>query len=120
MALGCGIQPVRSPGIGGHLVLLGLKEAHPIWAESPYTVLEWARRQQAVCGFAHLEYLNNKIQNELNCCIPIDYPVEAALGNIDFVSEDVLGERSFPAGLLPVAELRLPPGSGSRDGLSLQ
>jgi hypothetical protein len=25
----------------------------------------------------------------LNCCIPIDYPVEAALGTIDFLSEDV-------------------------------
>ncbi len=31
---------------------------------------------------------------ELNCCIPVDYPVEAALGTIDFVSEDVYGKRS--------------------------
>jgi hypothetical protein len=25
----------------------------------------------------------------LNCCIPVDYPVEAALGTIDFLAEDV-------------------------------
>ncbi len=36
-----------------------------------------------------MQYLNDAIQNELNCCIPVDYPVEAALGTIDFLSEDV-------------------------------
>ena len=77
--------------LGGHLVLLGLKEAHQIWEESPYKILDWAKKQQAVKGFAHFEYLNDSIQEQLNCCIPVDYPVEAALGNIDFVSEDVYG-----------------------------
>lgn len=80
--------------LGGHLVLLGLKNAHQIWEESPYKILEWAKQQNAIGGFAHLEYLNDSIQNELNCCIPIDFPVEAALGTIDFVSEDVYGKRS--------------------------
>ncbi len=75
--------------LGGHLVLLGLKEAHQIWDESPFKILEWARSQGAIGGFCHMEYLNDSIQNELNCCIPIDYPVEAALGTIDFVAEDV-------------------------------
>ncbi|MHA4809764.1 CehA/McbA family metallohydrolase [Flavitalea flava] len=75
--------------LGGHLVLLGLKGAHQIWNESTYKILEESRHQNAVSGFAHMEYLNDSIQNELNCCIPIDYPVEAALGTIDFVSEDV-------------------------------
>ena len=79
--------------LGGHLVLLGLKEAHQIWEESPYKILEWARKQNAVKGFAHFEYLNDRIQDELNCCIPIDYPVEAALGTIDFISEDVYGSQ---------------------------
>jgi hypothetical protein len=77
--------------LGGHLVLLGLSEAQQIWEESPYKILEWARKQGAVTGFCHFQYLNNQVQNELNCCIPIDYPVEAALGTIDFVSEDVFG-----------------------------
>ena len=77
--------------LGGHLVLLGLKEAHQMRVESPYKVLEWARNQGAVTGFCHFQYLNDTIQNELNCCIPIDYPVEAALGSFDFVSEDVYG-----------------------------
>jgi hypothetical protein len=77
--------------LGGHLVLLGLKEAHQMRVESPYQVLDWARKQGAVTGFCHFQYLNDSIQNELNCCIPIDYPVEAALGSFDFISEDVFG-----------------------------
>ncbi|MBX3257467.1 MAG: CehA/McbA family metallohydrolase [Chitinophagaceae bacterium] len=80
--------------LGGHLVLLGLKQAEQIWAESPYTVLEWAKKQNAVRGFAHMEYLNENIPTELNCCIPVDLPVEAALKNIDFVSTDVFGSYS--------------------------
>jgi O-glycosyl hydrolase len=84
--------------LGGHLVLLGLKEGHQIWEESPYKILDWAKKQNAVKGFAHFEYLNDSIQLKLNCCIPIDYPVEVALGNIDFVSEDVYGTHSFNNG----------------------
>jgi len=80
--------------LGGHLVLLGLNNAQQIWEESPYKILEWGKKQNAIRGFAHMEYLNDSIQNELNCCIPIDFPVEAALGTIDFVSEDVYGKRS--------------------------
>jgi hypothetical protein len=41
-----------------------------------------------------MEYLKDSFQNELNCCIPIEYPVEAALGTIDFISEDVYGSSS--------------------------
>ncbi|HTF20962.1 MAG TPA: CehA/McbA family metallohydrolase, partial [Chryseolinea sp.] len=84
--------------LGGHLVILGLKEAHQIWEESPSKILEWARKQGAVAGFCHFQYLNDKVQNDLNCCIPIDYPVEAALGTFDFVSEDVYGVGSPGAG----------------------
>jgi len=80
--------------LGGHLVLLGLSNAEQMWAESPYKILEWAKKQHAVSGFAHLEYLNENIPNKLNCCIPIDLPVEAALKNIDFVSTDVFGSYS--------------------------
>jgi len=75
--------------LGGHLVLLGLKEAHTIWDESPYKIIEYGRSQDAIVGFCHMQYLDDAIQNELNCCIPVDYPVEAALGTIDFLSEDV-------------------------------
>jgi hypothetical protein len=75
--------------IGGHLVFLGLKNAYQIWDESPYKILEWGRKQNAVQGFCHMQYLNDSIQTELTCCIPIDYPVEAALGTIDFLAEDV-------------------------------
>lgn len=80
--------------LGGHLVMLGLQHANQIWEESPYKILDWGKKQNAVSGFAHFQYLNNSIQDELNCCIPIDYPVEAALGTIDFVSEDVYGNSS--------------------------
>ncbi len=75
--------------IGGHLVLLGLKEAHQIWEDSPSNILEWANKQGAVTGFCHMQYLSDNIQNELNCCAPLDFPVEAALGTIDFLAEDV-------------------------------
>ncbi|MBN1559344.1 CehA/McbA family metallohydrolase [candidate division KSB1 bacterium] len=80
--------------LGGHIVLLGLTEAHQIWEESPYKILEYGRKQNGIVGFCHTEYLNDTIQNDLNCCIPIDYPVEAVLGTIDFISEDVYGSIS--------------------------
>ncbi len=79
----------ENKALGGHLVLLGLKEAHTIWDESPYKILEYGRSQNAIVGFCHMQYLNDAIQNDLDCCIPVDYPVEAALGTIDFLSEDV-------------------------------
>ena len=75
--------------LGGHIVLLGLHEAHTIWDELPYKILEYGKSQNAVVGFCHMQYLSDSIQNDLNCCIPVDYPVEAALGTIDFLSEDV-------------------------------
>jgi hypothetical protein len=75
--------------LGGHIVLLGLNEAHQIWDESPYKILEWGKSQDAVMGFCHMQYLNDTVQNNLTCCIPVDYPVEAALGTINFLSEDV-------------------------------
>ncbi len=84
----------KHQALGGHLVLLGLKEAHQIWDESPYKILEWSRKQKAIGGFCHFQYLNDQLQNELNCCIPVEYPVEAALGTMDFVSEDVFGNHS--------------------------
>ncbi len=81
--------------LGGHLVLLGLDEAHKIWEESLYKILDWSKQHHAISGFAHMEYLNNKIPQKLNCCIPIDFPVETALGTIDFVSEDCAGSDYF-------------------------
>lgn len=84
----------QNQALGGHLVLLGLKNARQIWEESPYKILDWGKKQHAVSGFAHMQYLNDSIQNKLNCCIPVDYPVEAALGTIDFISEDVFGAGS--------------------------
>jgi len=80
--------------LGGHIVLLGLSEAHKIWDESPYKILEYGRDQNAIVGFCHTEYLNDSVQNDLNCCIPIEYPVEAILGNTDFFAEDVYGSIS--------------------------
>ncbi len=80
--------------LGGHLLILGLNNAHQIWDESPYKILDWSKSQHAVTGFAHMEYLKDSFQNELNCCIPVEYPVEAALGTIDFISEDVYGSSS--------------------------
>jgi O-glycosyl hydrolase len=79
----------ENKALGGHIVLLGLQDAHKIWEESPYKILEWGRKQDAIMGFCHMQYLNDSIQSQLSCCIPIDFPVEVALGTIDFLSEDV-------------------------------
>ncbi len=79
----------ENKALGGHIVLLGLREAHQIWEESAYKILEWGKSQDAVMGLCHMQYLNDTIQNDLTCCIPVDYPVEAALGTIDFLAEDV-------------------------------
>ncbi len=59
--------------------------------ESPAPVLEWGRKQKALGGFCHMQYLRDVFPAELNCCLPVNYPVEAALGTIDFISEDVDG-----------------------------
>ena len=79
----------ENKALGGHLVLLGLKEAHQIWDESPYKIIEWGKKQQAIVGFCHMQYLDDFLTDALDCCTPIDFPVEAALGTIDFLAEDV-------------------------------
>jgi hypothetical protein len=77
--------------LGGHIVALGLTEAHQIWQEYTYPILKWAHDQGGIAGFAHMEDLDGSIPNNLNCCIPMEYPVEVALGSADFISEDVDG-----------------------------
>jgi len=77
--------------IGGHLILLGLQHGERTFSEYTYPVIERAKQQKAVVGYAHMQYLKNDIPQELDCCAPLEYPVETALGAIDFVSEDVHG-----------------------------
>jgi hypothetical protein len=77
--------------LGGHLVALGLGEAEQIWEEFTYPILNWAHQQNGIAGFVHMQYLDNAIPQSLNCCIPIEYPVEVALGGADFIAEDVTG-----------------------------
>jgi hypothetical protein len=77
--------------LGGHVVTLGLTEAHQIWQEYTYPIFDWAHQQNGIAGFAHMQYLDDGIPQTLNCCIPIEYPVEVALGASDFISEDVGG-----------------------------
>ena len=56
-------------------------------------------------GFCHMQYLNDSIQNRIDCCTPIDYPVEAALGTIDFLAEDVwLNDAAFITGASEVVD----------------
>jgi len=77
--------------IGGHLILLGLQHGERTFSEYTYPVIERAKQQKAVVGYAHMQYLKNDIPHELDCCAPLDYPVESALGTIDFLAEDVHG-----------------------------
>jgi hypothetical protein len=80
--------------LGGHLVCLGLTEAHQIWDESSSAIITWAHQQGAIAGFAHFQYLDDGFPQNLTCCTPIEYPVEVALGSADFISEDVTGDDS--------------------------
>ena len=41
-----------------------------------------------------MQYLPDGIPEELSCCLPLEYPVETALGTIDFLMEDVDGSES--------------------------
>ena len=38
-----------------------------------------------------MQYVDDGFPQSLNCCIPVEYPVEVALGACDFISEDVAG-----------------------------
>ena len=76
--------------LGGHIVGLGLSNAHQIWQEYTFPILDWAHQQNGIAGFAHMQYLDgNGLPQSLTCCTPIEYPVEVALGAADFISEDV-------------------------------
>jgi hypothetical protein len=81
--------------LGGHIVSLGLTEAHQMSSdEYTYPILNWAHQQNAIAGFVHMQYLDDSIPQSLSCCTPIEYPVEVALGTADFISEDVNGSDS--------------------------
>jgi hypothetical protein len=75
--------------LGGHLIILGLKQAKTTYAEYTYPIIQWAKQQNAIVGFAHMQYLPEGIPEELSCCLPLEYPVETALGTSDFLMEDV-------------------------------
>jgi hypothetical protein len=75
--------------LGGHIVALGLTQAQQVWQESTYQIFDWAHQNNAIAGFAHLQYLDGGMPQSLTCCTPIEYPVEVAMGAADFISEDV-------------------------------
>ena len=77
--------------LGGHIVALGLTNAYQIWREYTYPIFDWAHRQGGIAGFVHMQYLSDEFPQDLNCCLPIEYPVEVALGACDFIAEDVDG-----------------------------
>jgi|GEM_PF-1498929 len=78
--------------LGGHILAMGITNAVQRWDEYTAPVLSWARNQGGVAGFAHLQYLpNHSFPTTLDCCAPLEYPVEVALGNCDFISQDVAG-----------------------------
>ena len=80
--------------IGGHVIILGLQHGDSFFSEYTYPVLKWARDQGATVGFAHLQYLPEGIPKVLDCCAPLEMPVETALGNVSFLMEDVHGSET--------------------------
>lgn len=87
--------------LGGHIVGLGLSNAHQIWEEYTYPIFNWAHQQNGYAGFAHMEFLDGSIPQSLTCCTPLEYPVEVALGAADFVAEDVTDTSHPVSGLDP-------------------
>jgi hypothetical protein len=84
--------------IGGHLILLGLQHGAQPFAQYTYPIFDWTRKQGGIAGFAHMQYLPfsfypppDGILESLDCCAPLEYPVETALGSSSFVMEDVHG-----------------------------
>jgi len=77
--------------IGGHLIILGLKHGKSFFSENTDPVFQWARDQGATVGFAHMQYLPEGVPKVLDCCAPMEMPVETALGNVSFLMEDVHG-----------------------------
>lgn len=78
--------------IGGHIILLGLQRAERIFAEYTYPIFAYAKKQNAIAGIIHMQYLpQDGIPRALDCCQPVEYPVEVALGMADFIMEDVRG-----------------------------
>ena len=87
--------------IGGHLIVLGLKSGKTFFSQYTYPVFAWAKDQGAIAGFAHMQYLPyafypppDGIPLSLDCCAPLEYPVETALGTSSFLMEDVHGSDS--------------------------
>jgi hypothetical protein len=87
--------------IGGHLIVLGLRSGKSFFSEFTYPVFAWAKEQGAIAGFAHMQYLPyafypppDGIPLSLDCCAPLEYPVETALGTASFLMEDVHGSDS--------------------------
>ena len=91
MALGCNIYPISPSGLGRAHCGPWAYECLSDLEEYTYPIFDWAHQQGGIAGFAHLQYLDDSFPQSLNCCIPIEYPVEVALGACDFISEDVDG-----------------------------
>lgn len=83
-------KPADNKDTGGHLALLRLKEAPAEKEITPHKVLEWSKNKGAVTGFVYMKHFNDSVDNNSNCCFPLDYSVEAALGTIDFIAENSL------------------------------
>lgn len=91
--------------LGGHVAGLGLTEARQIWEEYTFPVFQWIHGHNGIGGFLHMEYLDYGIPQTLNCCGPLEYPVEVALGSCDFIEEDVTdcnyqGSELYPDSLI--------------------
>jgi hypothetical protein len=87
--------------IGGHLIVLGLSSGRAFFSQYTYPVFAYAKQQGGIAGFAHMQYLPfglypppDGIPQSLDCCAPLEYPVETALGASSFLMEDVHGSDS--------------------------
>ena len=103
--------------IGGHLIVLGLESGKIFFSQYTYPVFAWAKDHGATTGFAHMQYLPyafypppDGIPQSLDCCAPLEYPVETALGSASFLMEDVRGSDSAIEGYYRILNTGFRPG----------
>ena len=96
--------------LGGHVLALGLTEAHQIWDEYTYPIFTWARQQNGIAGFAHMQYLDDGIPREPDLLHPDRVPGRGGPGGGRLHLGGRDRQRLVPDGLLPAAQYRVPPG----------
>ena len=107
--------------LGGHIVALGLTEAHQIWEEYTAPIFQWVHDQGGIAGFAHLQPSMTAFSLQRPELLQT-YRISGRgrLGRGRFHFRGCQRQRFLHSSLLPLAQHRLPAWFRGRFGPSLQ